>query len=331
MISASPLLHSAAMQALRPIPAPLPVLVRLKETVETALEGKPEVVELALVALLAGGHLLIEDVPGVGKTTLARALARAVGGEMRRIQFTSDLLPSDVLGVSVYDQRSGSFSWRQGPIFANVLLADEINRASPRTQSALLEAMNEGQVSADGETRVLPEPFFVIATQNTQDFAGTFPLPESQLDRFMLRIRIGYPSAQTEARLLARAVTDTVQDLPCVLEPAQLVSLQRQVRRVEIEPSIIDYVLAIVAATRSTPTVALGASTRGTVALGIAARARALLRGRDFVLVEDVLDLAVPVLAHRIRVAAYAEGFAVGRDEAEVAIRELVARIPLPL
>jgi MoxR-like ATPase len=319
------------MQALRPIPAPLPVLVRLKETVETALEGKPDVVELALVALLAGGHLLIEDVPGVGKTTLARALARSVGGEMRRIQFTSDLLPSDVLGVSVYDQRTGSFAWRQGPIFANVLLADEINRASPRTQSALLEAMNEGQVSADGETRILPEPFFVIATQNTQDFAGTFPLPESQLDRFMLRIRIGYPSAQTEARLLARAVTDTVQDLPCILEPAQLVSLQRQVRRVEIEQSIIDYVLAIVAATRSTPTVALGASTRGTVALGMAARARALLRGRDFVLVEDVLDLAVPVLAHRIRVAAYADGFTVGRDEAEVAIRELVARIPLPL
>jgi MoxR-like ATPase len=319
------------MQALRPMPAPLPVLVRLKETVETALEGKPEVVELALVALLAGGHLLIEDVPGVGKTTLARALARAVGGEMRRIQFTSDLLPSDVLGVSVYDQRTGSFTWRQGPIFANVLLADEINRASPRTQSALLEAMNEGQVSADGETRILPEPFFVIATQNTQDFAGTFPLPESQLDRFMLRIRIGYPSVQTEARLLGRAVTDTVQDLATVLDPAQLVSLQRQVRRVEIEQSIIEYVLAIVAATRSTPTIALGASTRGTVALGMAARARAMLRGRDFVLVEDVLDLAVPVLAHRIRVAAYADGFAVGRDEAEVAIRELVARIPLPL
>ncbi len=319
------------MQALRPLPAPLPVLVRLRETVESALEGKSEVVELALVSLLAGGHLLIEDVPGVGKTTLARALAKAVGGEMRRIQFTSDLLPGDVLGVSVFDQRRTEFIFQQGPIFSNVLLADEINRASPRTQSALLEAMNEGQVSIDGLTRPLPEPFFVIATQNTQDFAGTFPLPESQLDRFMLRIRIGYPSAQTEARLLERAVTDTVVDLEPVLDPAQLVSLQRQVKRIEIEASVRDYIMAIVAATRSTPSIALGVSTRGTVSLGMAARARALLRGRDFVPVEDGLDLAVPVIAHRIRIAAYAEGFTVGRDEAEVAIRELVARIPLPL
>jgi len=319
------------MQALRPLPAPLPVLVRLRENIEAALEGKTEVVEHALVALLAGGHLLIEDVPGVGKTTLARALARAVGGEMRRIQFTSDLLPADVLGVSVFDQRRGEFTLRQGPIFANVLLADEINRASPRTQSALLEAMNEQQVSIDGQTLPLPEPFFVIATQNTQDFAGTFPLPESQLDRFMLRIRIGYPSAQTEARLLERAVTDTVQDVAPVLDPAQLVSLQRQVHRVEIETSIRDFIIAIVAATRSTPSIALGVSTRGAIALGMAARARALLRGRDFVLVEDVHDLAVPVIAHRIRIAAYAEGFTVGRDEAEVAVRELVARIPLPI
>ena len=313
------------------MPAPIPALVRLRAAVESALEGKPDVVELALVALLAGGHLLIEDVPGVGKTTLARALARAVGGEMRRIQFTSDLLPSDVLGVSVYDQRRGEFSLRQGPIFANVLLADEINRASPRTQSALLEAMNEGQVSIDGETRPLPDPFFVIATQNSQDFAGTFPLPESQLDRFMLRIRIGYPAPLTEARLLDRAVTDTVLDMQPVLDPASLVSLQRQVRRVKIETSIRDFILAVVAATRSTPSISLGISTRGTVAFGMAVRARAMLRGRDFVLADDVVDLAVPVIAHRVRVAAYADGFSVGRDEAEVAVRELVTRLPLPL
>src|SRR6187431_874261 len=177
-------------------------LLELRRAVEGALEGKAEVVELALTALLARGHILIEDVPGVGKTTLARALAKAVGGDMRRVQFTSDLLPSDVLGVSIYDQRRGEFVVRHGPIFANVLLADEINRASPRTQSALLEAMNEGQVSVDGTTTPLPDPFFVIATQNPQDFAGTYPLPESQLDRFMVRVRIGYPPPQVEARLL---------------------------------------------------------------------------------------------------------------------------------
>src|SRR5258708_4506202 len=195
----------------------LPALQKLRSAVEAALEGKAEAVELALVALLARGHLLIEDVPGVGKTTLARALAKAVGGDLRRVQFTSDLLPSDVLGVSVYDQRRGEFVLRQGPVFANVLLADEINRASPRTQSALLEAMNEGQVSLAGQTIPLPGPFFVIATQNPQDFAGTFPLPESQLDRFLVRVRIGYPPPQVETRLLLHGQTDTARDLQSVL------------------------------------------------------------------------------------------------------------------
>src|SRR5471030_1270233 len=194
----------------------LPALQTLRQAVEAALEGKHEAVELALVALLARGHLLIEDVPGVGKTTLARALAKSVGGDLRRVQFTSDLLPSDVLGVSVYDQRRGEFVLRHGPIFANILLADEINRASPRTQSALLEAMNEGQVSLDGQTIPLPAPFFDIATQNQQDFAGTFPLPESQLDRFLIRVRIGYPPPQVEMRLLLEGQTDTVRDVHVV-------------------------------------------------------------------------------------------------------------------
>src|SRR5881227_3085589 len=189
----------------------LPALQKLRQAVEGALEGKQEAVELALVSLLGRGHLLIEDVPGVGKTTLARALARAVGGELRRVQFTSDLLPSDLLGVSVYDQRQGEFVLRQGPVFANVLLADEINRASPRTQSALLEAMNEGQVSLDGQTIPLPDPFFVIATQNPQDFAGTFPLPESQLDRFLLRVHIGYPPPHIETRLMLDPDVDRVK------------------------------------------------------------------------------------------------------------------------
>src|ERR1700761_1420030 len=213
-------------------------LLELRRAVEGALEGKSEVVELALIALIARGHVLIEDVPGVGKTTLARALARAVGGELRRVQFTSDLLPSDVLGVSVYDQRRGEFILRQGPIFANILLADEINRASPRTQSALLEAMNEGQVSLDGQTIPLPDPFFVIATQNPQDFAGTFPLPESQLDRFLLRVRIGYPPPQVEMRLGLDGQTDTARDVPVVLEPARLVELQREVHRVTFDSAL---------------------------------------------------------------------------------------------
>ncbi len=309
----------------------LPLIQKLREAVEGALEGKQEAVELALVALLARGHLLIEDVPGVGKTTLARALARAVGGELRRVQFTSDLLPSDVLGVSIFDQRSGEFVLRQGPVFANVLLADEINRASPRTQSALLEAMNEGQVSLDGQTMPLPDPFFVIATQNPQDFAGTFPLPESQLDRFLLRVRIGYPPPQVEMRLLAEGQTDTARDTPVVLDPARLVELQREVHRVTLDSSLCTYLHALIQATRSAPSLSLGASPRGAIALGNAARARALLRSRTYCIADDIHDLAVPVLAHRVRLASHAEGFVPSRDEAETTVREIIGRIPVPL
>ncbi len=309
----------------------LPSLQKLRQAVEAALEGKSEAVELALVALLARGHLLIEDVPGVGKTTLARALAKAVGGDLRRVQFTSDLLPSDVLGVSVYDQRRGEFVLRQGPVFANVLLADEINRASPRTQSALLEAMNEGQVSLDGQTIPLPEPFFVIATQNPQDFAGTFPLPESQLDRFLLRVRIGYPPPQVEMRLLLSGNTDTARDVPVVLDPSKLVSLQHEVHRVALDSSLGSYLQAIIQATRGSPLLSLGASTRGAMALANAARARALLRGRSYCIADDIHDLAVSVLSHRVRLATHADGFMPTRDEAESAVREIVARVPVPL
>ncbi|HEY1959802.1 MAG TPA: MoxR family ATPase [Polyangiaceae bacterium] len=312
-------------------PEELPALQKLRQAVEGALEGKQEAVELALVALLARGHLLVEDVPGVGKTTLARALAKAVGGEIRRVQFTSDLLPSDVLGVSVFDQRSGDFVLRQGPIFANVVLADEINRASPRTQSALLEAMNEGQVSLDGQTIPLPDPFLVIATQNPQDFAGTFPLPESQLDRFILRIRLGYAPPDVEMRLILEGKVDTVTDVPQVLDPARLVALQREVDRVTLDGALASYLHQLVLSTRSAPTLSLGASMRGAILLGKAARAQALLRGRTYCIADDIHDLAVPVLAHRVRLASHADGFTPTRDEAEAAVREIVARIPVPL
>ncbi len=305
----------------------------LRTAVETALEGKPEVVELSLVALLARGHLLVEDVPGVGKTTLARALSEGVGGALRRIQFTSDLLPSDVLGVSVYDQRTGEFALRRGPIFANVLLADEINRASPRTQSALLEAMNEGQVSLDGDTIALPAPFFVIATQNPQDFSGTYPLPESQLDRFLLRIHVGYPPAEVELRLLlGESAREAAAGKPvAVADPAQMVALQERVRKVKLDPALAGYIQNIAQATRTSSLLTLGVSTRGSLALAAAARARAVLRGRAYVIADDIQELAVPVLAHRVRLASARDGFAATREEEEAALRDIVARLPVPL
>ena len=305
----------------------------LRTAVETALEGKPEVVELSLVALLARGHLLVEDVPGVGKTTLARALSEGVGGALRRIQFTSDLLPSDVLGVSVYDQRTGEFALRRGPIFANVLLADEINRASPRTQSALLEAMNEGQVSLDGDTIALPAPFFVIATQNPQDFSGTYPLPESQLDRFLLRIHVGYPPAEVELRLrLGESAREAAAGKPvAAADPAQMVALQERVRKVKLDPALAGYIQNIAQATRTSSLLTLGVSTRGSLALAAAARARAVLRGRAYVIADDIQELAVPVLAHRVRLASARDGFAATREEEEAALRDIVARLPVPL
>jgi MoxR-like ATPase len=297
------------------------VIGRLRAAVEGALEGKPESVEMGLICLLARGHLLIEDVPGVGKTTLARALAKAVGGEFRRVQFTSDLLPSDVLGVSVYDQTRNRFEFKQGPVFANMLLADEINRASPRTQSALLEAMNECQVSIDGHTTPLPEPFF----------AGTYPLPESQLDRFMMRVHIGYPPAHVEQRLLLNPELDRVAAVPPVLDPQSLVMIQRDTERVKLDPSLAHYLHAVIASTRTSPAIAIGASPRAGINLAKAAKARAKLRGRDYCIADDIHDLAVTVLAHRIRLAAQADGYVPNYDEAEATVRDLVARVPVPL
>lgn len=306
-------------------------LTELREAVGSAIEGKEEVVDLALTALLAQGHLLLEDVPGVGKTSLARALAQALGGEMRRVQFTSDMLPSDVLGVSVFDQATSSFKLRQGPVFSNILLADEINRASPRTQSALLEAMNEGQVSIDGQTVLLPAPFFVVATQNPQDFAGTFPLPESQLDRFMMRVEIGYPPPEVETRLMMQPRVDRVRDVPRVLDPAGLLELQKAVNRVRIEGSLGTYLQALITATRASPQLTTGASTRAGMSLAHAARARALLDGRDHCIPDDFHQLAVPLLAHRVRLAAHAEGYTPSRQECEAVLKDVMVRVPVPL
>ena len=240
-------------------------------------------------------------------------------------------MPSDVIGVSVFDQLRSTFTFKQGPIFANVLLADEINRASPRTQSALLEAMNEGQVSVDGQSLPLPDPFFVIATQNPEDFAGTYPLPESQLDRFMMRIHIGYPPSQVEQRLLLNPHVDRIAECPQVLEPQGLVKLQREVERVKFDPSLATYLHAIVLATRNSPAIAVGGSPRASINLSRAARARAKLRGRDYCIADDVHDLAIPLLAHRVRLTAQADGYVPTADEAESTIRDLVARVPVPL
>jgi MoxR-like ATPase len=277
-------------------------LDHLVEEVETVFHGKREVVRLALSALLARGHILFEDVPGVGKTTLANSLATTLGLHFRRIQFTSDLLPSDVLGVSVYRPQSGDFETRPGPIFANVVLADEINRAPPRTQSGLLEAMQEGKVTIDNETYDLPQPFLVMATQNPLEHHGTYPLPESQLDRFLMRITIGYPGGAAERRILTESETvePAVGRLRAVLSPIQVLQLQERVEEVEADETIIDYIMGIVQRTRSSPKLRMGVSPRGAIGLFRASRARALTKGRTYLIPDDVRDLVVPCLAHRV-------------------------------
>ncbi|RMG43111.1 MAG: MoxR family ATPase [Acidobacteria bacterium] len=307
----------------------LRTIERLQSTLGEVLRGKPEVVRLALVALLARGHLLIEDVPGVGKTTLAAALARATGARFARIQFTSDLLPSDVVGVSILDPRTRRFEFRAGPLFANVVLADEINRATPKTQSALLEAMSEQRVTVDGVTRALPDPFFVVATQNPLEHHGTFPLPDSQLDRFMVRTRVGYPAPEEEREILAeerhRRREEAVEP---VTRPEELVEIQRAAERVRVDTSLLDYIVSLARASRRLPGIAVGVSPRGSLALVRAAKALALIEGRDFVIPDDIQSLAVPVLAHRL-VPAAADRFDT-REEAEAAVWELVRSVPVP-
>jgi MoxR-like ATPase len=278
----------------------LDLIRRLEGSVAQALVGKPDVIRLAIIGLLARGHLLIEDVPGVGKTTLAAALARSIGGGFQRIQFTSDMLPSDIIGITVYQQDRGDFVFKPGPLFTNIVLADEINRTTPKTQSSLLEAMNEAQVSLDHSTFPLPRPFMVLATQNPLEYEGTHPLPESQLDRFLLRIRIGYPAASDEKAILRGGGAAAAESLVPVLTSAELLELQDQVEKVRADDSVLDYLMALVAATRSAPLLRLGVSPRGALALLRAARARALTDGRDFLVPDDLKALAVPALAHRV-------------------------------
>ncbi len=289
---------SAAAPDLSPIAKRLPALV---ENVERVIYGKKSAVTLAVIGLLAEGHILLEDVPGTGKTTLARALARSVDLDFRRIQFTSDLLPADVLGVSVHDRASGEFVFKPGPIFGNVILADELNRTSPRTQSALLECMNDRRVSADGRTHDLPRPFLVIATQNPLEFEGTYPLPESQLDRFLLRIRMGYPERADERRvLLSQSQRHPLDDLEPIMSHAELTEAIAAVRDVRVDESIVDYILTLLHATRHPGKFLLGLSSRAGLALFRAAQALALLSGRSYVVPDDVKRLAVAVLAHRV-------------------------------
>ncbi|HEX5657512.1 MAG TPA: MoxR family ATPase [Polyangiales bacterium] len=317
-----PVADAAAERAIR-------VARALVDNVGHVLQGKREAVELAVTALLARGHLLVEDVPGVGKTTLARALASSIGVGFTRLQFTSDLMPADVLGGNVLE--GGAFRFRPGPVFTHVLLADEINRTTPRTQSALLEAMDEQRVSIDGVTHTLEQPFFVLATQNPEEFYGTYPLPESQLDRFLLRIHVGYPAHDVERQiLLSRRGRDPTEGLPTVASKEDLLAAQAVVDEVRVEDDVIDYLHKIVLATRQTKLLALGASTRGALAFERALRARALVAGRTYVTPDDVQALAVHALAHRVRVAGLHDS-GVGRHDAERVIRELLSELPVPI
>lgn len=304
------------------------LLTRLHQALETVIRGKSDQLETVLACVAAGGHVLLEDIPGTGKTTLARALAKVTGCDFKRIQFTPDLLPTDIVGTSVFHPQQGTFSFRCGPVFAQVLIADEINRASPRTQSALLEALSEGQVTVDGETRPLPQPFVCIATENPVEFHGTYPLPEAQLDRFAVQLTLGYPAPEEEQQILRmQARAHPLQSLQAVSGPQQVAALQLAVESVRLEASVQDYLLALVHASRQHTAVRLGVSMRGALLFARLVRARALMQGRDFVLPGDVKHLAPAVLAHRLVLdtrARYA-----GTDKRAV-VEELLTRVPVP-
>lgn len=301
----------------------------LEQNISKAVYGKESAIRMCLVALLAGEHVLLEDVPGVGKTLMAKAMAKSVSGSFSRIQFTPDLLPSDIVGSSVYSSNDSSFRFNRGPIFANIVLADEINRTPPRTQSALLEAMSDRQVSADGETHELPSPFMVVATQNPFEFEGTYPLPESQLDRFLIRISLGYPSRENERRVLeSHRLNRPVESLDAAISAEEVVRLQKATREVSMDQSIHDYLLDIVDATRESDELRVGVSTRAAISVTRAAQALAIISGRAFVVPDDIKSLAVPALSHRVIPKGFFHGGQ--RDAVERIIRRLVDTVAVP-
>jgi MoxR-like ATPase len=304
----------------------------LEKALLRVIRGKDDVVRLALVSIFARGHLLIEGVPGVGKTTLGQALARAIDCTFQRVQFTSDMLPSDVLGISVYSALEQEFEFKRGPVFTNVLLADEINRTTPKTQSALLEAMNEGQVTIDAHSYELPQPFLVIATQNPVEHHGTYPLPESQLERFLLRVRMGYPNAAAEREILrSEAGAERLQDMRTVLSGADVLEMQEAARHIRVEESLVSYALEIVKRTRESEYLSLGVSPRGAQALYRAAQAMAFLDGRSFCTPEDFKPLAVPVFAHRVVMNGGYASTAKKSEQADQVLREIVESVPVPV
>ena len=308
------------------------LLTRLQESIQSVIRGKDEIVRLALVSLFARGHLLIEDVPGVGKTTLAHSLARSFNCAFQRVQFTSDMLPSDVIGISIFSQQSERFEFRPGPVFANIVLADEINRTTPKTQSALLEAMNENQVTADNHTYPLPQPFMVIATQNPIEHHGTYPLPESQLDRFLMRLKMGYPAAASEKEILRNfSESDPLARVEPVMTAAEVVEIQQSVRRVRVDDHLVNYTLAVVEKTRQHEYLSLGVSPRGSMMLYRAAQGLALVEGRNYCIPDDFKRLALPVLAHRCVVSSRYVSTLKKGDQAEAILREIVDTTPVPL
>ncbi len=307
-------------------------LEQLQETIGKVIKGKSKVVKLALVALLAKGHLLIEDVPGIGKTTLANALARALNLSFQRVQFTSDLLPSDVIGISIFNQRSGEFEWKAGPIFSNIVLADEINRATPKTQSSLLEAMAEKQVTYEGISRPLPLPFMVVATQNPSEHHGTYPLPESQLDRFMLRLDIGYPSKSDEREILRdREKVNPLDFVKPILSEADILEMQTNASDVRVDDSLVDYLLTIVEQTRQDNAIELGISPRGTLSLFNSAQALALIEGRDYCIADDIKRLVVPCFAHRLIVSSQYSKMSKQTNEAEQVLKDILKKVEVPV